>query len=289
LAFRRPYIFENRVSLPENIGVAHHIRPSIINDVSKMDREFQNAVAEAFGLRVPDSLGGMDQVNPQRARRSYLQSMDSHLENIISRERTWVIALFSHMYSRLFNALDLETLEETEVKLTEMHTSLKEATKAAREFKEQVAAAYVIPSEQENAIVPVEQKDPKLEVYKREKAEIRLKKNYFRGLIQSIKQRGDAIARLVFVPDASQKDIATLDFIATTLIDRGLLKSPKSLAPIVERTCGIRIDELVTEFPQQQQQAQPQPKQQQKSKKRPREEESDEEKEKTKQKKQKKD
>jgi len=212
MALGRPSPYDEVVTLPQTVELAHYGRPSIIHDLTYLEQHFRESIAAC--MKVPRTMtegttartGAI--VNHESQMFNGTRNMETAeqrlLDETVLRERAFHRTFFEFIYNTVFGALDIDELDKTFIYLSLVETSLSSdegATELGLALAERSSA---IKRSQET-------------------------RSYIRKLFDSLEECPRALARLHFQPNQTREIVnqitGLLNLYNNGLIDAASMES----------------------------------------------------------------
>jgi len=248
-----PHPFENRITLPDGVELAHARVPALTLEVEVLKENYRRDVAEVLGLglavlqafnnggRARSTGGGGGAAGGSANFASIFNGqqqesdLQQHLHHVIQTERNWMTSFFAVLYAKMMGPLDMALVDKMGSELLEQSVNRREAKLAARAMETAL--------EKELSLVD----DPVVmgkyrEVVKTAGTRIerrRLKNSilYYRSLLEKMRVATNTTARLVFQPAATDRVARQLQILLEAFVDRGIIDEPQ-LQPFVDDVFG---------------------------------------------------
>jgi hypothetical protein len=259
LQYGRPHPFELMERLPEGYSVAHAQGPQLFADVDKLREDYRRDVAETLGLGLAvlqqftnGGRGGKGAAASANGGANFssifMPSQESdterHLQHIIQTERNWMVGFFNFLYAKMMNSLDIELLEQIHSSLHNRRVDMREAKLAARVIEHAIAGEMQLTGAshlETDTQIMAKYDDSKARAGdKEDRKGVRKRIQYYRTLIDRLRVRSDAAARLVFQPGTTDRSARQLQVLLEAFFDRGLIE-PAQLEPFVQPVFGAGL------------------------------------------------
>ncbi len=234
--FGRPHSMEVMHRFSPGMRLAHVHTPTTLIDVDVLDARYRQSVAEALGLST-DILkqisggevraggghkGASDNFGSMFASQ-YETPAERHLQHVIQTERNWIVDFFDNVYTNMMNALDIQEIEAIHNNLHVQTINMREAKVAARVIETLLAREMTNGPEEKETLTKRVKVEQETAGTKDERKRVKVKIKEYRALMEKLRTRHDAIAKIVFQPGTTKKTAQQLQILLDAFYDRGLV------------------------------------------------------------------